>query len=562
MICLSPISTPKSGRSYSIYSFVFFALIILFSTVTTFAEMIVDTAWVRTYDGPGNAFDMAYAVAVDGYGNVYVTGVSMHSRNLPYEYDYLTIKYFPNGDTAWVRSYDGPAGGGEDLAYAIAVDGSSCVCVTGKSYSSGTDYDYTTIKYYPNGDTAWLRRYNGPANGSDVAFDITLDGSGNIYVTGSSYTTGTGYDYVTITYNPNGDTSWVRRYNGPADSTDNANAIAIDDSDNVYVTGYSIGSGTGYDYATIKYLPDGDTGWVRRYNGPENSTDKASSIAVDDSRNVYVTGGSDGGVTDYDYATIKYSLNGDTAWVRTYNGPADGQDRAGGGVVVDCPGNVYVTGYSYGGGTYYDYATIKYDPEGEESWVVRYDGPGNGHELAYAIAVDDEGNVYVTGSSEGNVTNDDCSTASYDADGNEIWVDRYQGNVTNDDCATVSYDADGNEIWVDRYHGFGDQNDHARDIAADDSGYIYVTGGSYQSDETTWDFTTIKYVQFLRGDVNGNGAIDPSDIVCFINYLFRDGEPPDPLFVGDCNCDEIAGPGDVVILINHLFRGNPPPDCP
>jgi hypothetical protein len=126
--------------------------------------------------------------------------------------------------------------------------------VTGYSYGSGTSADYATIKYYPNGDTVWLRRYNGPGNSNDYSYAIAIDDSGNIYVAGYSNSSETSDDYTTIKYYPNGDTAWVRRYNGPGNSGDWAYAIAVDGSGNVYVTGYSVGDGTGEDFATIKYF--------------------------------------------------------------------------------------------------------------------------------------------------------------------------------------------------------------------------------------------------------------------------------------------------------------------
>src|SRR3989304_8951188 len=143
-------------------------------------------------------------------------------------------------------------------------------------------------------DAAWVRRYNGPGDSSDYASAITVDGSGNVYVTGYSTGSGTYYDYATIKYYSNGDTAWVRRYNGPGNGYDEAYAIAVDGSGNVYVTGQSIGSGTYNDYATIKYYSNGDTAWVRRYNGPGNVDDVAYAIAVDGSGCVYVTGWSVG----------------------------------------------------------------------------------------------------------------------------------------------------------------------------------------------------------------------------------------------------------------------------
>jgi len=274
-------------------------------------------------------------------------------------------------DTTWVRRYNGPASSGDSIL-GMVMDRSSNVYVTGKSWGNGTDLDYATIKYYPNGDTAWVRRYNGPENHNDEAYTIAVDDSGYVYVTGWSYSSGTHYDYATIKYYPNGDTAWARTYNGPGDHQDQAFAIAVDDSGNAYVTGGSCEESKS-DFATIKYYPNGDTAWVRRYNGPGDSRDWAFILAVDVPQNVYVTGRSWGSGTDYDYATIKYYPNGDTAWVRRYNGSGNSGDEAY-GIAVDDSGNIYVTGESWGSGTDYDYATIKYRSNGDTVWVRRYNG--------------------------------------------------------------------------------------------------------------------------------------------------------------------------------------------
>src|SRR5574341_1449759 len=262
-------------------------------------------------------------------------------------------------------------------------------------------------------DTAWVRRYRGPANDNNASA-LAVDDSGNVYVTGISWGSGTSSDYATIKYAPNGDTIWVRRYNGPGNFYDNdyASALAVDASGNVYVTGGSVGSDTSFDYATIKYSPFGDTLWVRRYNGPANSDDVASALAVDASGNVYVTGLSYNGTYD-DYATIMYSPFGDTMWFGRYNGPGNGGNEAF-ALAVDASGNVYVTGKSWGSGTFYDYATIKYSPFGDTLWVRRYDGPGKSNDYATALAVDASGNLYVTGSSIGTVyPNYDYATIKY-----------------------------------------------------------------------------------------------------------------------------------------------------
>jgi hypothetical protein len=368
-----------------------------------------DTAWVRRYNGPGSDWDQASSIAVDDSGYVYVTGASSGSGTY---HDYATIKYYPNGDTAWVRTYNG-AGNFNDYASAIAIDSSGYVYVTGDCKGSGTDRDYATIKYYPNGDTAWVRIYNGPINvAGDWAYDLAVGDSGYVYVTGASYGISISKDFTTIKYRPDGDTAWVRRYDGPGNGEDIAYAIALDGLNNVYVTGYSDSTGTFQDYATIKYDSNGNELWVKRYSAPAEGTDIAYAIAVDGSNNVYVTGYSGGGPTDIDYATIKYYSNGDTAWVRRYNGPVNGWDGAF-AIAIDGSNNVYVTGYSVGNGTSYDYATIKYYSNGDTAWVERYNGIGDSADYAYAIAVDDSGNAYVTGKSYESGTNYDYCTIKY-----------------------------------------------------------------------------------------------------------------------------------------------------
>jgi hypothetical protein len=192
-----------------------------------------------------------------------------------------------------------------------------------------------------------------------------VDGLGNIYVTGASVGSVTSSDYATIKYDPNGNELWVKRYNGPGNGYDSASALAVDDLGNVYVTGYSYGNSSSTDYATIKYDPNGNELWVKRYNGPGNGYDSATALAVDDLGNVYVTGYSYGNSSSTDYATVKYDTNGNRLWVKRYNGYPSA-------LVVDDLGNVYVTGY-----TSRDYATIKYSQRNYCAAVLDGDLDGN-----------------------------------------------------------------------------------------------------------------------------------------------------------------------------------------
>jgi len=435
-----------------IFSLVFILFVFTGSVLSQVAQ------WVSRYNGPGNDDDIARSIVVDGSGNVYVTGRSYGSGT---SYDYCTIKYNSSGDTVWVRRYNGP-GNSDDYAYSIALDGSGNVYVTGYSTGSGTGSDYCTIKYNSAGVQQWVARYNGPGNGSDGAYSLAVDNSGNVYVTGYSFGSGTNYDYCTIKYNSSGIQQWVARYNGPGNGDDVAYSIAVDGSGNVYMTGWIIGAAE--DYCTIKYNSSGVQQWVAIYSGPF-SWDRANSIAVDGSGNVYVTGYSSG--TYFDYCTIKYNSSGVQQWVARYNGPGNGSDGAY-SLAVDNSGNVYVTGYSFGSGTSSDYCTIKYNSSGVQQWVAIYNGPGNSDDVARSIVVDGSGNVYVTGYST--------------------------GNGTNYDYCTIKYNSSGVQQWVARYNGPGNWNDEAFSIALDGSGNVYVTGYSKGSG-TNEDYCTIKYLQ-------------------------------------------------------------------
>ena len=503
--------------------------------VISCAEMIVDTAWVRTYDLEGWP-DYATAIAVDNSGNVYATGSSWNGEN----YDYATIKYYSDGNTAWVRTYNGP-GDGWDVVSGMVVDSHSIVYVTGLSWDSTTWDDWVTVKYSPNGDTHWMRRYDGPASLGDYAHAITVDDSGYVYVTGSSYDTatysGSNSNYLTIKYDPGGDTVWVRIYDGPASSNDVAEALAVDGLGNVYVTGASHSREAFEDYATIKYLANGDAAWVRRYDGPAYLRDEAFSIDVDGSGNVCVTGWSWNG-TEYDYATVKYCPDGDTAWVRRHDGPGGHEHLLDSepSVATDELGNVYVAGSSCTNRSDCDYLTVKYSPNGDIAWTRRYDGPANGADHVSDLVIDHLGDIYVTGASA--------------------------GVGTNLDYASVKYDSSGQELWVRRYNGPEGNFDRAEAIVVDVYGNVYVTGTSRNSGSQE-DFVTVKYVQtgLWRGDTNSDGIVDIGDVVHLINHLYRNGAAPDPLTVGDCNCDGAIELGDLVFLINYLFKAGPPPDC-
>jgi uncharacterized delta-60 repeat protein len=362
--------------------------------------------WTNRYDGSVNGSATAYAIAVDSSGNVFVTGTEGDSA-------YATVAYSSAGIPLWTnRSAEGF--GSSYVAMAVGKNGN--VFVTGTAPGSSDNSDYATIAYSNSGIPLWTNLYNGGASSFDYPFAIAVDSSGNVFVTGASTGSGGFFDYATIKYSSAGVPLWTNRYNGPVNRHDEPAAIAVDSSGNVFVTGSSsAGDPDNYDYATIAYSPSGVPLWTKRYSGPANGEDLARAIAVDSSGNVFVTGYSDGSTGNPDYATIKYSSAGVALWTNRYDGPASEDDFAR-AIAVDSSGNVFVTGYSryFDGSTHSYFVTVAYSNTGEALWTHHYYGPRNySGDSASAIAVDSNGNVLVTGSSLEGVSGIDYVTIKY-----------------------------------------------------------------------------------------------------------------------------------------------------
>src|SRR5216683_4067714 len=309
--------------------------------------------WASRFGGPGTAYDYAMAIAVSpGGAKVFVTGEKGRSPAINAYVDYATVAYdAATGRRLWVSRYHGFWLVNRPSAMAVSPDGRT-VFVTGSSQKRGelgNGYDYATVAYsVQTGAPLWVSRYNGPANGDDVAKAIAVSPTGGtVFVTG----TASGAGYTTIAYNAHtGQQLWLRQYNGSANKSGEASALAVSpDGRTVYVTGTSVEVKSGFDYATLAY--DARTGaqrWVSRYNGPGNGIDVARSVAVSpDGATVYVTGRSDGGPRQPDYATLAYdAATGAQEWVRRYDGHGSCRTIAS-SVAVGAGGReVFVTGDS------------------------------------------------------------------------------------------------------------------------------------------------------------------------------------------------------------------------
>jgi uncharacterized delta-60 repeat protein len=470
-------------------------------------------SWVNRLDIKGPLADQAIAIATDAEGNSYVSGNSTYHLDFISRINsFTTIKYSPTGEELWVKEFYA----GEDIlargniVRAIAVDNEGGVYITGSSYRNSNEKDFVTIRYdATTGHEDWVQYYNGPANGHDAPTALVV-GQGGVFVTGYSL----GYltpnlvelnDYATIRYDAaTGNEEWVMRYDRALGGHAVPTGIALNNQGELFVTGYSLTGSTGNDYLTISYnAANGAERWVRAYNTSGNFDDIARSIAVDNLGGVYVTGHVDNHDSDNpirDIVTIRYNTeNGNPDWIQQYNGPGNSNDAAT-AIAVDNIGGVFVTGYSYGNNnsSSRDFVTVRYDAvTGDERWVQRYDGPGKSFDDARAIAVDNQGGVYVTGFSYG----EDFNTSVF---------------------STVKYAAtDGTQIW--EIHSAGPR-DGAMDMALDADNNIIVTGYSFNT-QTDYDFLTIKYSQsgtcapLAQAAIQGSttAAMDARGVVYSIN---------------------------------------------
>jgi len=447
------------------------AVALVFSLLIEIAEAQVSVAWAARYRGPAlsdNA-NAANALVADRFGNVYVTGGSAGIGSA----DYATIKYNHLGDSVWVRRRLNGAGGD------LVVDSHLNVYVTGGP---------ATIKYDSSGNELWARRNpNRYAGFTSLGKRILLSDSGYVYVSGQGVGLGGNPDVITWKLDTEGNILWMAQYDGRDHDADRMYDMALDPSGNIIVVGetYIAAPQSGYDYITIKYAPNGDTLWTRRYDAGVNGWDSGRGVAVDSSGNVYVTGWSDSTGTGSDALTIKYDPDGNVFWTARYNSLTNGGDT-GDDIVVDRFGNVYVTGISQS----INYAVHKYDSHGVHQWTQVYQGGGPAFAVRFPrISIDSVGNVYAT------VRVPECQFYS--------------------DFGVVKYDANGNRIWLATYGRPCDSED-AYALAVDENGNVYLTGYLGRSGNN-FDYLTVKFVQDPVS-VDNDEADIPTSLVLHQNY--------------------------------------------
>lgn len=506
--------------------------------------------WFSIYDNVDD--DRATFVALDGTGNIYVTGQSDANPSNLFNYNITTVKYNTNGNQQWVRNWSGSAGN-DDSPGGFYVNNAGDVFVTGQSDTDPTanvSNDIVVAKYNTGGTLQWANTYNRSGSNNDAAFGIIEDVFGNVIVAGYSENIPQ-KDAVAIKYNSTGVNQWTKFYNGIGDNSDNSHAIVVDAADNVYTAGYTVGYNTDKNFAVLKVDASGVLQWEKDFNGSSTlSIDDAQALALDANGNICVAGYTKNSGTSSDITVVKLNPLGDTLWFRTYNYDLANESDKAFAIATDAANNIYVTGRSDSDPTINnndDIVTIKYNTNGLLQWVVRYNGVGNGSDGARAIKVTPAGNVYVGGRTYNGV-DEDYVLIKYNNLGIQQWVSTYNGGFGNDesvamamdasenlfitgfsenntalntDMAVVGFNAAGSQLWAQRFDGSANGNDDGKGIAVDNAGNVIVTGTTDTDTSVATlngNIFVVKYdaagnqqwINFYDGPANAND--DASDV--------------------------------------------------
>jgi hypothetical protein len=304
-----------------------------------------DSIWARTYDGPINHSATPWALATDSVGNVYVAGNSDGPS-------WATLKYNRDGDMLWANIYTGYPDLTLEDVQKIELDGEGNIIVLGVTRNRFDElvHNATTIKYNGDGVPQWTATYDSVSYFNYGALDLAVDAvdhEGNILVSALSQRSDEAFlKPVIIKYYPDGDTAWIRTY-VEADNLEGLDYfIAVDSVGSAYLTGptYVVDS-LNYDFLVVKYTPDGNISWAGTYDSGYD--DLPTDIAVGHSGAIYIGGICDRGGNDYHINIVKYTANGDRAWVTGYNSANALGDWIR-DMTLDEQENIYIAGQSNG----------------------------------------------------------------------------------------------------------------------------------------------------------------------------------------------------------------------
>ena len=423
--------------------------------------------WAARY--AGNMFNhYAKDMAIDDEGNVYVTGtLVIDSVNN----DFITLKFDKFGSLVWARTYDGPQSG-EDEPAAIKIDNMGNIIVTGVSRNPGP-YEALTIKYDTNGDTLWVKRYQNKDNRYYLVKGMEVDTNGGIYIFGEKSRENVSTNLLTLKYDPDGNLDWFREFGTP--TTDLSRDIGMDKNDKITIYG-----STGIGGVMIKYNQVGDSIWGRIF-----TPQAVRQILFDDFNNTYLGGAISTPKTSTDFYLAKIDTIGNILWERTYHSSSYNNVDSHKDIYIDKENNAYITGISAKTGELgWDYLTIKYNSNGDSLWVRRFNPVTISNDEPVSVVTDKNNNVFVTGKSDRATFWNKISTVVYSPSGEQMFVLLYDTNAPFRSHEPVK-------------------------MLCDTSGSIYICGNS-QNVNGKWDMVVLKYspvvssIQQISNEVPGS----------------------------------------------------------
>jgi len=391
------------------------------SQITATTPENVTVVWAKTL--AGYYFDQSNGLALDHLGNIYIVGDSygtIEGNTAVGAGDILVAKFNSTGNVLWVRFMG--TSFIED-GNAIAVDSSGNVYITGKTYTTGSlegqissgSGDVVIAKYDTDGNLGWVRLL-GSSDGEE-GHSIVFDPSGYLYIAGDTCGTLDGNspleseDIFLAKYDINGNKIWVKllgstRY---ARSPD----IALNAEGNILMTGYTqgnVGSQTNTgeeDIILAKFDKDGNQKWVKLLG--TYTRDIANAIALDASQNIYITGysyGNLGGITNEGWAdtfVMKCDSSGNVRWI---SGLGSTESDIPSDLAVDSDGSIYVSGgtdklQDDNNNTNSGIFLLKYNENGDREWIKLFGTTS--YDYGTGIAVDASSYLYITGNTRGNL---------------------------------------------------------------------------------------------------------------------------------------------------------------
>ncbi len=330
-----------------------------------------------------NYGDHCYTTAIDDDDNIYLAGQTLITNG---NKDTCLVKYSNDGIQQFNVTWSGS--GGDDECRAMALDSSGNIYLTGFHYNS-----MYLAKFNSSGDYQWHRTWSRYSNHADRAYGIVIDSFDNIYIGGESYKSDWVADMVIIKYNSSGDEQWHEFWGG--DENDRGYGLSIDTSDNLYLVGSSFSYGAGrQDMALVKYDINGQQLWNRTWGGTDDEYGLA--VALDSSNNIYITGATESyGAGDYDMALIKYDATGIFIWNKTYGEGGEEMARA---IAIDSSENIYI-----GGRNDCNIDIVKYDSSGSlllyGTWNAEKFGETScdNDEYCFGIEIDSNNNIFIAG---------------------------------------------------------------------------------------------------------------------------------------------------------------------